>query len=328
MPQPRAAALKPRFTPPFQESDMKKNLSTRLALIPAAALLALLAACGGGGGGDAATDVTDTQAQAMSVNSAVVPSETTDAATALLSTTQVVVAGGTANQTFNCAGGGTAEFTATGSNLGNGQLDAGEVYTVTYSNCVGSAGAASLNGIATLTVVSAAAGSVVVDTTTSGIVITLPQRTLTLNGSSRLSQTVVTSGASTTTTNHWTSPQIVVTSQRNARSSTFTLTGIDITRSITTTNGVITARSHSGTHTMNAVLPNGSWTVTTATQGAVSFDANGVPTQGAWTITLPNNRILVSVVPGTITVQLDFGADGSIDRTFTINTATGVAEAG
>lgn len=305
---------------------MKKNLSTRLALIPAAALLALLAACGGGG--DAATDVTDTQAQAMSVNSAVVPSETTDAATALLSTTQVVVAGGTANQTFNCAGGGTAEFTATGSNLGNGQLDAGEVYTVTYSNCVGSAGAASLNGIATLTVVSAAAGSVVVDTTTSGIVITLPQRTLTLNGSSRLSQTVVTSGAGTTTTNHWTSPQIVVTSQRNARSSTFTLTGIDITRSITTTNGVITARSHSGTHTMNAVLPNGSWTVTTATQGAVSFDANGVPTQGAWTITLPNNRILVSVVPGTITVQLDFGADGSIDRTFTINAATGVAEAG
>ena len=177
-------------------------------------------------------------------------------------------------------------------------------------------------------VVSAAAGSIEVTTATSGIVVTLPQRVLTLNGSSTLSQTVVTNGASTTTTNHWTSPQIVVTSQRNARSSTFTLTGIDITRSITTTNGVITARSSSGTHTMNAVLPNGSWTVTTATQGAVSYDANGVPTQGNWTITLPNNRILVSVVPGTITVGLDFGADGSIDRTFTINTATGVAEAG
>ena len=79
---------------------------------------------------------------------------------------------------------------------------------------------------------------------------------------------------------------------------------------------------------MNAVLPNGSWTVTTATQGAVSYDANGVPTQGDWMITLPNNRILVSVVPGTITVQLDFGADGSIDRTITINTATVGAEAG
>jgi hypothetical protein len=309
---------------------MKKNVSTRLALIPAAALLALLAACGGGGedAGTPGTSVTQSQAQAMSANSAVVPAETTDAATVLLSTTQAVVAGGTAGATFSCAGGGTATFTATGSNLGNGQLDAGEVYTVTYTACKGSAGAASLDGAATLTVVSAGAGSVVVDTATSGIVITLPQRVLTLNGSSRLSQTVVTSGATTTTTNHWTSPQIVVTSQRNARSSTFTLTGIDITRSITTTNGVITARSSSGTHTMNAVLPNGTWTVTTATNGAVSYDANGVPTQGDWTITLPNNRIGVSVVPGTLTVTVDFGADGSIDRTYVFTTTVIAAEAG
>ena len=85
-------------------------------------------------------------------------------------------------------------------NLGNGQLDAGEVYNVTYTDCVGSAGAASLNGSATLTVVSAAAGSIEVTTATSGIVVTLPQRVLTLNGSSTLSQTVVTNGASTTTT--------------------------------------------------------------------------------------------------------------------------------
>lgn len=309
---------------------MKKIASTRLALIPAAALMALMAACGGGGddAGTPGTGVTQSQAQAMSANSGVVPAETTDAATVLLTTTQAVVAGGTASATFNCAGGGTAVFTATGSNLGNGQLDSGEVYDVTYSNCVGSAGAASLNGSATLTVVSAGAGSVVVDTATSGIVITLPQRVLTLNGSSRLSQTVVTSGATTTTTNHWTSPQIVVTSQRNARSSTFTLTGIDITRSITTTNGVVTARSSSGTHTMNAVLPNGTWTVTTATNGAVSYDANGVPTQGDWTITLPNNRIGVNVVPGTLTVTVDFGADGSIDRTYVFTTTVIVDGAG
>ena len=303
---------------------MKKNANARLALIPAAALLALLAACGGGGddAGTPVTGVTESQAQAMSANSAVVPSETADAATTLLSTTQAVVAGGTASQTFNCAGGGTAVFTASGGSLGsltNGQLDAGEVYSVTYTNCVGSAGAASLSGSATLTVVSAAAGAVEVTTSTSGIVVTLPQRVLTLNGTSTLSQTVVTSGASTTTTNHWTSPQIVVTSQRNAR---------NITRSITTTNGVISARSSSGTHTMNAVLPNGTWTVTTATNGAVSYDANGVPTQGAWTITLPNNRIGVSVVPGTLTVTVDFGADGSIDRTYTFTSAAIGAEAG
>jgi hypothetical protein len=309
---------------------MKKNASTRLALVPAAALLALLAACGGGGGdaGTPITGVTQSQAQAMSANSAVVPAETTDAAALLLSTTQAIVAGGTASATFNCAGGGTAVFTATGSNIGNGQLDAGEVYNVTYTACKGSAGAASLDGTATLTVVAAGAGTVEVNTSTSGIVITLPQRTLTLNGTSTLSQTVVTNGAATTTTNHWTSPQIVVTSQRNTRSSSFTLTGIDITRSFTTTNGVVSARSSSGTHTMTAVLPNGNWTVTTATNGAVSYDANGVPTQGDWTITLPNNRIGVNVVPGTLTVTVDFGADGSIDRTYVFTTTVIVAEAG
>jgi hypothetical protein len=309
---------------------MKKNASTRLALVPAAALLALLAACGGGGGdaGTPITGVTQSQAQAMSANSAVVPAETTDAAALLLSTTQAIVAGGTASATFNCAGGGTAVFTATGSNIGNGQLDAGEVYNVTYTACKGSAGAASLDGTATLTVVAAGAGTVEVNTSTSGIVITLPQRTLTLNGTSTLSQTVVTNGAATTTTNHWTSPQIVVTSQRNTRSSSFTLTGIDITRSFTTTNGVVSARSSSGTHTMTAVLPNGNWTVTTATNGAVSYDANGVPTQGDWTITLPNNRIGVNVVPGTLTVTVDFGADGSIDRTYVFTTTVIAAEAG
>ena len=96
---------------------MKKHASTRLALIPAAALMALLAACGGGGdsGSTPATGVTDTQAQAMSVNSAVVPSETTDAATALLSTTQAVVAGGTASQTFTISADPTgAAFTTNG----------------------------------------------------------------------------------------------------------------------------------------------------------------------------------------------------------------------
>jgi len=81
------------------------------------------------------------------------------------------------------------------------------------------------------------------------------------------------------------------------------------------------ARSRSGTITIDAQLPNGSWTVTTATQGAVSYDANGVPTQGAWTITLPHNIIGISVVPGTLTVTVDWGADGTIDRTWTFTNA-------
>jgi hypothetical protein len=306
---------------------MKKTI-----LIPSALLLALLSACGGGGGDNAAADDVDQgTAQAMSANSAVIPAESSEAASTLLSTAQVVVAGGQASQTHACPGGGTALFTATGgslASLANGMLDAGEVYTLTYTDCRGSAGAASLSGTTTLTVLAAGSGTTEVATTTQGITVTLPQRVLTLNGASTLSRTIVVDGASTTTTDRWTAAQIELTSQRNARSSRYTLSAVDLARSITLTNGVISARTGSGTHTMDAVLPNGSWSVTTATQGAVSYDANGVPTQGAWTVTLPHNRLGISVVPGTLTVTVDHGPDGSIDRTWVFTSGTVAAEAG
>jgi hypothetical protein len=91
---------------------------------------------------------------------------------------------------------------------------------------------------------------------------------------------------------------------------------------------VVSATSSSGTHTMSADLPNGDWSITTATQGAVSYDANGLPTQGNWTITLPNNRLVIGVVPGTLTVQADWSNDGDIDRTWTFSTSTIAGEAG
>jgi hypothetical protein len=158
--------------------------------------------------------------------------------------------------------------------------------------------------------------------------VTLPLRTLTLDGASRLSRTVATSGNATTVTSRWTAAQIDLTSVRSARTSTYRLSAVDVTRTVTTTSGVVSATSSSGTHTMRADLPNGEWSITTATQGAVSYDASGVPTQGNWTITLPNNRLVIGVVPGTLTVQADWGNDGDIDRTWTFSTTTLAAEAG
>jgi hypothetical protein len=306
----------------------------RLAPVAAATALALLAACGGGGedAGAPLGAVSESQAYSMSANSAVLPADSVEGQATVLSTTRAVVAGGTASQSFACAGGGTAVFTATGGSVGsliNGQLDAGEVYSLTYTNCRGAAGVAALTGTATLTVMAASAGGTEVSTTTQNLQIALPLRTLTLNGSSTLSELVADNGAGVVTTTHrWTTPNITVTSVRNARTSTFTLSSVDQTRVITTTGGTISARTRNGTATMNAQLPNGSWTITTATQGAVSFDANGVPTQGSWTITLPNNIIGISVVPGTLTVTADWGANGTIDRTWTFTSADIGAEAG
>lgn len=313
---------------------MNTPSSRPLAPIAAATLLALLAACGGGGSdaGAPANGVTEAQAQSMSANSAVIPADSVEGQASILSTTRAVVAGGTASQTVACAGGGTAVFSVSGGSAGsvtNGQLDAGEVYGVTYTNCSGAAGAATLNGSATLTVVTASAGTTQVNTATQNLQIALPLRTITVNGSSTFTETVADNGAGVVTaTHHWTSPQIVVTSVRNARTSTFTLANVDQTRTLTTTNGTISARTRSGTITINAQVPNGSWSVTTATQGAVSYDANGVPTQGAWTITLPNNIIGISVVPGTLTVTVDWGADGTIDRTWVFTNAQIGSEAG
>lgn len=289
-------------------------------LILSVLMLAVLAACGGGGdGGSTAPSLDQGTAQTLSADSAVLPSDGTQATATLLATTQAVVAGGQASQTTACPGGGTAVFSVTGGSAGsvlNGRLDAGEVYRVTYTDCRGSAGAASLNGTATLTVVSADASSAVVDTTTQGLSVALPLRTLTLNGASRLSRSIVVNGSDSVTTDRWTSDGIELTSQRGARTSRFTLSALDLSRSVTFSNGVVSARTGSGTHTLTAELPNGSWSVTTATQGAVSYDADGVPTQGDWTITLPNNQLGIHLVPGTLTITLDRGRDGTIDRTW------------
>jgi hypothetical protein len=310
---------------------MNQPLKHRRAVFAAAALAALLTACGGGSD-DASTDtVSQDKAQSMSADSSAMASDGTDGAQALLATTQAVVASGSASQTVNCAGGGTAVFTVTGgsvSQLTNGVLDAGEVYSVTFNGCRGSMGAVALTGSATLTVVSNGSGVLAVNSATQNLQVALPLRTLTYNGSSSLSQTVTTNGATTTTINRWTSPRIEVRSVRaSGRTSNFTLSNVDLTRTFVQTGGVISARSASGTHTLDAVLPNGSWSITVATQGAVSYDANGVPTQGAWTITLPNHIVGVSVVPGTLTVTVDIGGDGTIDRTYVFSTTTIVNEA-
>lgn len=311
---------------------MKQQPKNRPALLASAALAALLTACGGGSDDASAADtVSQDRAQSMSADSSAMATDGTDGAQALLATTQAVVASGSASQTVNCPGGGTAVFTVTGgsvSQLTNGVLDAGEVYSVTFNGCRGSMGAVALTGSATLTVVSNGNGVLAVNTATQNLQVALPLRTLTYNGSSSLSQTVTTTGATTTTVNRWTSPRIEVRSVRNfGRTSTFTLSNVDLTRTFVQSGGVISARSASGTHTLDAVLPNGSWSITVATQGAVSYDANGVPTQGAWTITLPNHIVGVNVVPGTLTVTVDIGGDGTIDRTYVFSTTTIVNEA-
>jgi hypothetical protein len=314
-------------------------------LSPAALALGLaLSACGGGSGDAAVTTPPATAASAATVqetsaNTSVVPAASTEALDETIFAAQASVAtilSGQASQTVNCPGGGTAMIAVTGAlplaTLTNGQFDAGETYTLTYTDCKGALGRASVNGQMTLTVneASSTPGNthLALATATTNVVVSLPRGNLTLNGASTVTRDVVTTANTTVTTTHWVTPSFTVVTAFGARTSTFAFTNVDRTRVVTRTNNVVTSTTHSGTCTLSATLPNGSFTVTESTTGTVTFDANGVPTSGTWTYVLPHNTIVVTIGNGIATVTVDWGSDGTIDRTYTFQINDLAAQAG
>lgn len=284
---------------------------------------ALLSGCGGGSSYDSAgntqTPMGPETAQSVSANTLVLGQDSTSAHVSVLRAAQAVLASGQASVTVACGGGGTALFTASGGSLAgltNGVLDAGERYSILFSNCRESAGSDSVNGRLSLEVVTASASELTVQTSTQGIVVARPHRTLTLDGSSTLTQSVATQGATVTTTHRWVSPQIALTSLHNAQLSSLTLSNVDLTQTTSTTGGVPSGSTSSGTLTITVAWPNNSWSATIATQSTAVYDADGVATQGSWRMSLPHDRIDLTVAGGMATVTVDHGPDGSIDRTF------------
>ena len=162
------------------------------------------------------------------------------------------MAGGTASQTFDCAGGGTALFTVTGSNLGNGQLDAGEVYSVSYTACKGAAGVGRADRQRD------ADGGVGQRRQRRGEHLDAepPDRAAAAHADHQRQFDAVAHRHHQRHRDDHDEP-LDLAADRGAeraprRTSTFTLTNVDLTRSVTIDHGVITARSSSGTHTMSA----------------------------------------------------------------------------
>lgn len=284
-------------------------------------LVALLAACGGGSNDmpPPSTAVSADDAKSVSANAASIPNDSATAMGATLAMAENIVGAGQASATISCAGGGTAVYQVTGPDallLLNHQFDQGESYSLTFNACRSAGGATTVNGALTLVVTSKTANSITLDTATNNVVVSLPHGDVTLNGASTFTRTIEIAGNTTTTTTHWVTPNFSVTSHRNGRTSTFAYTNVDITRTVVTTSGLVTSTTFNGTSTLSWTWPNGSFSITFATQGAVGCDADGNPTQGIWTITLPHNRITLTVVPGMVTLAVDYGADGTIDRTY------------
>ena len=287
-------------------------------------LVAMLAACGGGGGDNStpppSNAVSSDAAKNIGANTSSGPNDSVTAMTELVTTAESVVAAGSASVTVACPGGGTAVYQVTGPDaalLLNHQLDEGEDYTLTYNACASAGGRTTVNGSMSMLVKTKTADSLELDLATNDVVVTLPHGDVALNGSSTLTRTIQTSGNTTTTTTHWVTPNFSVNSNRNGRLTSFSYTNVDITRTVVTTNGVETSSSYSGTATLTWTWPNGSFSVTLATQGTVNCDGDGTPTQGILIITLPHDRLTLTIVPGTVTLAVDYGADGTIDRLYT-----------
>ena len=317
--------------------------SHRPAALVACTLAASLAACGGGADGTGAS-LDDSTATAYAANAVLMASNASDSAdTAILTAQNVVGAGALAGlssgdervtalavpaaaKTQACAGGGTATVSITGGTPAsqlNGKLDAGEVYGVVFAACKGALGAAALDGALSMNVVAASGdasnGSISVTFTATQLKLTTARGSATLDGTASRDLSVSTdSDGVIHVAGHYTSPGLTLATNFNNRSSTFTVSALDIQRTATLVGGVLQSSSISGTHTLSATLPNGSFSFTVATTGSASYAADGSPVAGSWTVTLPDTIVGVSVAVGTATITIDRGKDGTIDRTITI----------
>jgi hypothetical protein len=292
-----------------------------------AVLCAALSACGGGG--DAAT--TSSGSPTMSASAAgstsnpesasatMVAQESSTATEATLASTQAVVAGGMSGSTVNCPGGGTAVYQLSGG-TDDGVLAAGEVYSLTFTQCAGQAGAVAVSGQASVTIDSLGFNQLGATLAFQSLTAQLSRSNVVLNGgvSVGLSQTNTVSNGVLTSQQvaSLNSTSLSVTRSTAARSTRYGLSAVDLTQTTNSQAGTVTSTSLSGSATLQATWPSAAYQATLLAQGDVVFEA-GLPTSGQWLVTLPNSAITVVAADGMVTVSIDLGKDGTVDRTQT-----------
>ena len=301
-------------------------MSIRPSRLAALALLATLAACGGGGDSSSSSTVnvsSKSTAQSVSASGAAMPNDSTEAVGVAVTTAMTAVSVGsltlTANVQVNCPGSGTAVYTVSGpdaAKLLNRALDTGETFTISFTKCRNAVGAVPVNGTMSLFVTNGPT-NLAVNTSTTNLSVELPFRTITLNGSSTLTQTVAGTGSNTTTTNHWVSSGIRVDSQRTTGgSSRYELRNVDYTRNIIAVNGTPVSSNCVGHSTLDAQLLFLPWFITIATLDPTYYGPGGVVLTGRWSIDLPNDHLELEITPLFVSLKVDLGSNGSTDLSF------------
>ncbi len=336
--------------------------SRRLGVAAALACGVLLTACGGGGGDTpppppTVKPLSESDATADSANASATGNDTASSMDSVVDTTTALAqvaaqssaastsgrahalsatpASAITNLSVDCAGGGTATLSITGGTLAaeaNGQLDAGEHFTVTYAQCTGRAGWTQLNGSVEMDVTAADQSTtpttLAVSLTVTGLAVSTPHGSATLDGTATVSRSIVTADGTTTTTSHVTVPSATLATAYNARSATFTLSDLDATRTLTSVAGVTTASQYSGSHTLSGTADGRTFSYAVSTTGNANYDATGTLASGAWTVVRPDATIATTVADGTVVITVDDGNDGSIDHTWTFPTSQLFAAAG
>lgn len=291
-----------------------KNPALPLALI---CLLAALAACGGGGDDAGGIGVTRQVAEKASEN-VVVPSDSAQAMSASMSAARFIVGNGSASVTVACSGGGSATWQVGGSGVfGNNRFDAGEQYSIAFDDCRSSSDGSTIDGDLRFTVTSAS-GEDYTATAMHDVVVTLPQRTTYLNGSSTFTHTEVVSSSGKTTIDRWQAASINVVNTKGGRTDSFSLRNVDLTRTVVSdAGGAVTSRDTRGTCTLGAVIDGVSLDFVWRSDGDVRLGIDGLPLDGAWSLVLPDNVIGLRVrdfgLFRMIEVRVDWFGNGSID---------------
>jgi hypothetical protein len=321
------------------------------ALAAAALASLLLAACGGGGdlaglstevaqgyGADAAGMPVSAGESVVSAAEALESSVAIAAVSASIQAApdrmqiESVLPLATATASAACAGGGTAAWTVDGpaGTLGNRLLDAGETYTVTYSNCA-TLGGPVLDGSVQWVVAARSLSASDITVTMTNLRSVTAVRTATLNGSARLQRTTVLDvNGGRTTTAVISSPGMTLASVIGTRNANYTLNSYNWTV-VRTFNGAgaLTARTHSGSLSLAASTPRRpNATLDITSQSALAVDSNGLVASGSFSVITDRNKITGTYGTGTIALTLDLGNDGSVDRTWTLTRQVFEGEAG
>jgi hypothetical protein len=146
----------------------------------------------------------------------------------------------------------------------------------------------------------------------------------TSNGSvRRVRDTVPLEGGGRVTTARLTGSGLTLASAIGTRQASYTLNALDWTVVRTFDGaGALDSRLHAGDLNLVASTPRRpNATLTISTDGALTLGSDGRVSQGLMTVLTERNRIDVEHGGSSVTVRLDRGKDGDIDRTWTLTRA-------